>query len=97
MTVSLSPEPSPFRITTGSLSSSLTTYEGITLTDGGDSSSSESDFDDETAQGLFNDKIVKMLSVALLHSYKGSPTKKCQGMGVLDAAQESALFIGLNS
>jgi hypothetical protein len=68
------------------------------LTDEGDSSSSESDFDDETAQGVFDDWMVslrsydrKMLSVAVLHAFKTR-----QGMLLMDAAQESASFTGFN-
>lgn len=46
------------------------------LTDEGESSSSESDFNDETAQGVFDDWVVslcsydrKLLSVALLQAF----------------------------
>ena len=35
---------------TRSIGSSLISYEDVTLMDGGDSSSSESDFDDDTAR-----------------------------------------------
>ena len=64
------------------------------LTDAGESSSSESDFDEDTAQGVFDDWVVslrsydrKLLSVALLQAFKTR-----QGMLLMDAAQESASF-----
>ena len=66
------------------------------LTDEGESSSSESDFDDEKAQDMFDDWMVslrsynrKLLSVALLQAFKTG-----QGMLVMDAAKESASFTG---
>ena len=65
--------------------------------DGGDSSSSESDFDVVMAQGLFDDWIVKLFLVVLLHCLQRIPYKKRQEMGVLDAALESISFMGLNS
>ena len=68
------------------------------LTDEGESSSSESDFDEDTAQGVFDDWVVslrsydrKLLSVALLQAFKTR-----QGMLLMDAAQESASFAGFN-
>ena len=98
VTVSLSPEPGPSGLQQEVSVAVATSNEGGILTDDGESSSSESDFDDETAQGLFDDWVVslrsydrKMLSVSLLHAYKTR-----QGMGVVDAAQESASFTGFN-
>jgi hypothetical protein len=68
------------------------------LTDEGESSSSESDFDEDAAQGVFDDWVAslrsydrKLLSVALLEAFKTR-----QGMLLMDAAQESASFTGFN-
>ena len=62
------------------------------LTDEGESSSSESDFDDEKAQDVFDDWMVrKLLSVALLQAFKTR-----QGILLMDAAKESASFTGFN-